>query len=312
MKQGVIFDISHYMIEDGPGIRTNVFVKGCPLRCLWCSNAYGLECGTELGVREGKCTGCGRCLEVCGSGALYRQKDSGRIVTDFKKCSRCLSCVDSCPSGARIRVGNIVTVEDVLREVEKDRIFYRRGNGGVTVSGGEILMQPEFVIALLKRCRDAYLNTAIETSAFGKWKDLKEMILLSDTVFIDCKCMNDENHQQLTGASNRLILENIQKAAQLCAQREILLIVRLPLIPGMNDSAENLKATACFVKKLPGAPQLNVLPYHNYGTDKYESIGLQYRLGDVRTYTRQELETTEALLLQTGVNFTIGGYQAVE
>lgn len=305
---GVIFDISHYMIEDGPGIRTNVFFKGCPLRCKWCSNAYGLDPRMQLAYVAGKCVGCGRCLPVCPNHAISLDRETGRTKTDFALCAWCMNCVSACPAGARTAVGKVYTPEEVLQEAEKDRLFYRRGHGGVTLSGGEILLQPEFALAILRRCQNVYLNTAIETSAFGRWEHLREMISLCDTVFIDCKCMDPARHRKLTGVDNPLILSNIRRAAELCQAKEIPLVVRLPLIPTLNDSEENIIATGRFVASLPGSPELNVLPYHNYGGMKYSYLGMEYPTEALQPHSQEQLAHVAELLGRTPVRFSIGGY----
>lgn len=283
--KGVVFDITHYMIEDGPGIRTNVFMKGCFLKCPWCSNAYGLRPQIEVAFLTEKCIHCGKCAQAA-------PEDVDKI----------------CPSGAKRQIGRVYTVDQVVREVEKDRMFYRRGDGGVTMSGGEILMQPEFVIQVLKQCQDRFINTAIETSAYGEWEALEQMIHYCDTVFIDCKCMDGKRHKQLTGVDNALILENIQKAAALCKKQGIPLIIRLPLIPGINDDRENLTATAELVKSLKGNVLLNILPYHNYGIHKYDHLGREYQMKDCQPPGRQQLDQVKALMDELGATCSIGGY----
>ena len=306
-QTGVIFDVSHYMLEDGPGIRTNIFVKGCSLRCRWCSNAYGLSPHIQLGYAQEKCTGCGACYSVCPESAISWNKNH-IAVQNFQKCKNCLKCVPVCMTKARFQIGITVSVKDVMSEIQKDWMYYRRSGGGATLSGGEILMQPEFVREILKQCTYAGIHTAIETSANGRWEDLSRILSYCDTAFIDCKCMDSERHRVLTGVSNAVILKNIQNAAKQCRYTGTELIIRLPLIPTLNDDAENLTHTAEFVASLEGHPLLNILPYHNYGESKYARIGKRYETGGLYPQSRDDLEVVQEILSKTGVRYSVGGY----
>lgn len=305
---GTIFDISHYMLEDGPGIRTNVFVKGCPLRCKWCSNAYGLEKRIQLSYKAQKCAGCGKCIQVCPENAIAWNDEKHVVIQNFEKCRQCLKCVQICTFQARTQVGVEKTVDEVVKAVLEDRMFYRRGGGGVTLSGGEILGQADFVSEILKKCVYHGIHTAIETSGYGKWEDLKRILSYTELAFIDCKCMNQEKHKALTGVSNEIILENIVRAAAWCEEHGKELIIRLPLIPTLNDDDTNVRDTAKFVKKLHGKPLLNVLPYHNFGASKYETIGKEYLTENLKPQESEDLQQIKNVLKETGVRFSVGGY----
>ena len=325
MQEGTVFDISHYMLEDGPGIRTNVFFKGCPLRCKWCSNVYGLCKNIELSFDKEKCFGCMACIKACPKDAVEFDDESKKSLTDFEKCheinlsledeAECkgcnFECVKACPNGARKKIGFKISSDKVFKEIEKDRAFYRRSEGGVTLSGGEILMQPGFAKEVLKKCNLNGINTAIETSGFGKWEDLSEIINYCDTVFMDLKCFDIKKHKELTGVSNEIILENIKKASEKCRKKKIRFVVRIPLIPGLNDDEENLKQTAGFVKALSDSENpvlLNILPYHNFGEGKYELIGKDYELKEIKPPSKEDLERVKDILKTTKVDFSIGGY----
>lgn len=309
-EQGLIFDITPYMIEDGPGIRTNVFFKGCPLNCKWCSNPYGLKKHSEIIFAKNRCTSCGKCIKVCDSGAIsFDQK--GTIAMDFSKCTNCGNCISVCFSKALSIVGKYYTVNEVYEILDRDRAYFRRGNGGITVSGGEIILQANFVSKLLKKCSDEGIHTTIETSAFGSWEKLKAILEYTYVAFIDLKCIDDNKHKELTGVSNKLILDNINKAAELCYSKNKILIIRMPVIPTLNDYDENIVNTANFVKSLPGNVELNVLPYHNYGINKYENIGSNYELEDLEPQSKNDLKHIESLLSSLDFKFSIGGHNVV-
>ena len=271
-KKAIVFDIGRFRNTDGPGIRTILFFKGCPLRCLWCSNPFGFSPAPQLAVNPVKCTGCGKCVPVCpqGSNTLVPGE---KIQVDFSACQGCGACVPVCPSGARMITGRAYTARELYREAAKDAAFYRKGGGGVTLSGGEVLLQWEVASETLRLCRTNYVNTCIETSAFAPWAQLWQVAQYCHTVFVDLKHMDSEKHREQTGVPNELILENIQKLCQALPQRGGRVIVRLPLIPGCNDGAEDVAAAARFVGSLPNRPEMNLLPYHNLGESKYGMIG---------------------------------------
>ena len=305
MMKGHIFEIAQYMTEDGPGIRTVVFFKGCPLRCKWCSNPYGLQKEKQLSVNHIRCSNCGSCVEACGSRAITRTQ--GCVTTDFGQCIGCGACLSRCSNGARNLIGIETSVEEIISEIESSRMYYRHGEGGVTISGGEVLLQHEFAAELLRECGRRMVSTAIETSGFGQWEHLNQLIGLCDYIFIDLKHMDSNIHKELTGADNEQILTNIEKTANVCASTRRTLIVRMPLIPKINDSKENLLKTAEFVGQLSGNVELNLLPYHNLGAQKYAFIGKDYPLIELEPLKNAELDWVRELLNQSGINYSIGG-----
>ncbi len=281
-KTARIFDIGRFRNTDGPGIRTIIFFKGCPLRCLWCSNPFGLSPKQQLVVKFAKCTGCGTCGEVCTQG-VNQVPEGGKVQVDFSACTLCGSCVERCAAGARMLSGREYTARQLYEEARKDAAFYRKGGGGVTLSGGEALMQYEVAAETLRLCRSNYINTCLETSAFAPWAQLWAVAQYCHTVFVDVKHMDDVRHKALTGVGNGLILENLRRLCRELPRRGGRVILRLPLVPGYTDHPENVSATARFAASLEGSPELNLLPYHDLGESKYEMIGDSYALAEVES-----------------------------
>lgn len=273
-KKATIFDIGRFRNEDGPGIRTIIFFKGCPLSCAWCSNPFGLSPKPQLAVNKTRCTGCGSCESICPNGVNI--VTDGKVEVNFSKCQLCGACIEKCPVGTRMISGKEYTAQEIFKEAYKDVAFYRKGAGGVTFSGGELLMQYEVAAEALRLCRKNYLCTCIETSAFSPWEHLKHVAQYCNFVFVDLKHMDSEKQAQFTGAPNQLILENIRKLCAYGVEKGVKVIVRRPVIPGFNDDEEDIIAAAKFVAELDGAPELNLLPYHNMGEAKYEMIGRDY------------------------------------
>lgn len=306
-----IFDIGHYRNEDGPGIRTIVFFKGCPLRCIWCSNPFGLEAKPQLVFNENKCISCETCIKACPLGC--NQLIDGKIVVDFDKCDACGKCVPACPTKARKIVGEEVSIDELYERIKKDSAFYRRTKGGLTLSGGEVLQQYEAAVELLKKCRNSlFMNTAIETSAFGPWEHLEAMANYCDLVFVDLKHIDNEKHIKYTGVPNELILENIKRLCEMWVKKGTpKIIIRRPIIEGINDDDETTIATAKFIKDLPGSPEINLLPYHNLGESKYAMIGKKYELEnmDMMDVKSPILKRIQDLTLQYAPNnrVSIGG-----
>jgi glycyl-radical enzyme activating protein len=305
-KKAVLFDISHYMIEDGPGIRTDVFFKGCPLRCKWCSNPFGLTKRVQLIYNKNKCVQCLTCVSVCPRKANVVV--DGKVEIDRDICVSCGSCCETCLYDARTIVGREYSIEEIFDKIQRDRVFYRRTGGGVTLTGGEILLQADAAAKLLRLCRQDMISTAIETSGYGHWADLERLIELSDLVFIDIKHMDSETHQRLTGVSNQRILENIRKAASHCSSAETAdLIIRVPIIPGLNDDDLNLESAADFLAQLTGIREVNLLPYHRLGANKYDMLGLEYTEAYIESPISEQMSKCREMFLKRGVQCTVGG-----
>lgn len=298
--RGWIFDIQRYSINDGPGIRTTVFFKGCPLHCLWCDNPESQAKTPQLLYLRSMCVGCHRCVAACPTGATkVKTNGSGRIEIDYSLCQGCGKCVEVCLADARVIMGKQMTVEEVFEVVKKDTLFYRNSGGGMTASGGEPVYQPVFLKALLTRCQEAGLHTALETSGYVDWKTLKDILEHVDLVLYDVKHMDSEEHRRLVGIGNELILENLEKIA-----KDKSIIIRVPLIPGYNDSEWNIKATGEFLSRI-GISKVDIAPYHQLGVGKYERLGMVYTLGHVATCTEEQTEKAKHLLELYGLEVSL-------
>jgi pyruvate formate lyase activating enzyme len=266
--QGYVFNIQHYSIHDGPGIRTTVFTKGCPLSCVWCQNPESQLQAPELFFTSEKCTGCGACVAACTQQAIAIS--DGKSKTDRLLCQGLGKCAAVCPNEARNLMGREMSAAAVFKDVNADAVFYRRSGGGVTISGGEPMAQPEFTLAILKLCQEAGLSTALDTSGYARWDVFKEILACVDLVLYDFKHLDPVTHQKLTGVSNELILENAVKIVN--GFPEIAFLARIPVVPGYNDDKDNIIRTAGFIKGLGKSIKVHLLPYHRLGEAKYERL----------------------------------------
>ena len=264
---GLIFDIKRFSIHDGPGIRSTVFMKGCPLSCSWCHNPESQSFKTELIFRTERCLGCESCLDACPEGAI--SVIDGKIITDQTRCAVCGECVLNCYPGAREIIGQEVTPQDVVDELIRDQLFYEESGGGVTFSGGEPLSQPDFLEETLKLCKNVGLNTALDTCGAGSWNQLDRQIKSLDLVLFDLKILDDGLHKQYTGVSNTEILKNFH----LLTKSDVNIIVRRPVIPGVNDSREEINRLGKFLTETNGNSKIDLLPYHAMSLDKYKRLG---------------------------------------
>jgi pyruvate formate lyase activating enzyme len=277
--RGLIFDIQKFSLHDGEGIRTLVFFKGCPLACAWCSNPESQSSSTELVYTRDRCIGaseCDRCLSACDRGAIGRDAD-GRVAIDRGRCDDCGECVPVCPSRALEVSGEFLGVEDVIRAVEEDGGFYVRSGGGLTLSGGEPLAQAGFARKLLVTARSRGLDTAIETSGLCAWKSLEAVAPHVDQIFYDIKCLDPQKHERLTGVSNEVILENFRKLRRHFPQTVV--VVRTPVVPGVNDAEADIRAIVEFIEGAGGASAYELLRYHEFGEPKYRKLGRAYPPG---------------------------------
>ena len=297
---GIIFDIQRYSVHDGPGIRSLVFMKGCPLNCKWCSNPEGQKSYPETRFIATKCVGEEECripcVEICPEGAINTLKD-GKPITDRALCRGCGKCVETCLYGARQLSGKSITVEALLKEILKDEAFYQNSGGGITLGGGEPLSQFEFAKEFLRECKGRTLHTAVETCGFVTWTQFEEILEFIDFFYYDIKVLSKERHRQLTGVSNSIILENARK---LLSIGEAQVVIRIPVIPGYNDSDKNIGAIAKFVFEA-GGDKIELLPYHRLGAAKYDQLDKEYGLKGVHEPNDELMQRLSYIVRSTGV-----------
>ncbi len=301
---GLVFDVQKFAVHDGGGIRTLVFLKGCPLHCRWCSNPESLAGRPEIIFVANNCIACGECLKVCGHGAIgISGPGCEGLAIDRDKCTLCGRCAKSCYAGAINIIGRYLSVPELVAIVERDRKFYEQSNGGVTFSGGEPTAQPEFLTAALKELRARGIHTAIETSSFVPWDTYEPILRHVNLVLTDIKHMDDTEHRRLTGVSNRIILDNLCRISRLGIPMKI----RLPLIPGLNDDAANLGHTADFVGSLESVQSLDILPYHRLGEIKWRQLGEKYALTGLAAHAEAEIAGAARFFSDRGIPVGIGG-----
>jgi pyruvate formate lyase activating enzyme len=300
MLTGLVGNIQYYSIHDGPGIRSTVFLKGCPLSCLWCHNPEDISYEPQVRWQKEKCIACGDCAVICSEQALRLGADG--VGIDDIQCSRCGKCAAVCPTLALELIGKAISVQETLALLKKDAIFYESSGGGVTVSGGEPLGQAEFTLALLKALRREGIHTALDTCGQAPWPQVAECAAYTDLFLYDIKHLDAIKHEHFTGADNKLILSNLRRLAGQGAH----IWLRTPVLPGINDDPQHIAALGDLAREL-GIREVYLLPYHHLAAGKYEKLGLTYKLPDLAQPTMEHMEELRQILLNKGLNAHIGG-----
>ncbi len=301
MSSGIVLNIQRFSLHDGPGIRTTVFLKGCRLRCWWCHNPESQHPQPELLLRPALCIQCGMCVAECPHGAV--RWDGDWFITDRARCERCGACTVVCVAGARAMAGRVMTVEQVMDDVLRDVVFYDESGGGVTFSGGEPLLQGDFLLDLLRACKEHDLHTVVDTCGFASPETLDRVRPYVELFLYDLKLMDDAHHRVVTSASNRLILDNLRRLAE----HNHPVVLRVPVIPGINDDEDNLRSMGHLVRSLPNIIRVDLLAYHTLGMDKHERLDSPNPMPVTAPPSEEGMAAIKCLLESFGLSVTIGG-----
>ena len=300
MTTGTIFNIQRFSTHDGPGIRTTVFLKGCPLQCVWCSNPESQEKNPQLMSRDIKCTACGKCMAVCPERAIHFEDGKTARSIDWELCTQCFQCIEVCLSNALTVIGEEVTVEHVLKVVERDAVFYKNSGGGVTFSGGECLGQPAFLESLMNGAREKGLHIALDTTGFIQPGVLENLIERTDLVLFDIKHLDAQRHRELTGVDNELILRNLRRVAASARTW-----IRIPLVSGINDSDDHIEQLSSLASEL-NVEKISFLPFHEGGVSKMAQIGMNRQPFFGTPPTDQKINHLLAIVKKNGLKASVG------
>lgn len=302
-ETGIITEVQGFTVHDGPGIRSMAFFKGCPLRCKWCQNPETWAVRPELMHNPDDCIGCNKCINVCTQKAVT--VSNGGIEINRELCNVCGVCAQTCYGRALKMTGKCMTVDELYEKLMEDKVFHKNSGGGVTLSGGECTMQSKFVVALLKKLKEENVHTAIETCGHCSWENFREVVQYVDLVLFDIKVPDDEKSKVYTGHDTSLILQNLEGISKMGKD----IVIRFPMIPGVNDDKVSLQAVADIAIK-NNISRINILPFHQAGTSKWKAIGKPYSLEDLRTPTDEEVDAALNLFLSRGLDASVGGSKA--
>lgn len=300
MLSATTVNIQKFSVHDGPGIRTTVFLKGCPLECWWCHNPESQNLNPEILYFEERCTKCGKCIKRCEGKAL-EFKDN-YLTINKSTCNLCGKCADFCPNNAREYVGRNFTVKELMKEIIKDEAFYEESNGGVTFSGGEPLIHADFLRKVLEGCKIRGIHTAVDTCGHAAWESYEKILSKVDLFLYDLKIMNNEKHKKYVGVENKLILENLKRLSA----RNCNIFVRMPIIAGINDDDAHITEAICYLSNL-NIIQVNLLPYHKMGMDKYKRLNMEYKLLGIEKPSEDKMTEIAEKFIKAGMKVKIGG-----
>lgn len=302
VKKGIVFNIVHGSMVDGYGIRTTVFLKGCPLHCKWCCNPEGQIFDPELRYVETLCKGCMKCIDVCPEGAIQKSEAGETVAIDRDRCTNCMKCIDSCFFGALEKFGEYYTVDELFDIIRRDTAYYKSSGGGVTIGGGEASMHTDFTLALIRKCKENFIHVAVDTCGYTVNETAFQVLSEADLLLYDLKGMDTEKHIRDTGVSNDLILSNLKKLDEL----NVPTIIRMPLIPGHNDSDEEIEKAAEFLSTLKNLDRVDLMNYHTFGVVKYAQIGKNYEL-ELTPLSPERLDEICAIFARHSIRTQIGG-----